>query len=58
MHELKVCCLIIRRPHALNAHVIQDAFISLLQSEDGKLFKVMINHEEEEVTAFNIVHCQ
>lgn len=54
MHKMKVCYLMIQRPRVLNAHIVQGAFFFLLQSEDGDLFKVTIDHEEDEVRALKI----
>ena len=52
MHKMKVCAMV-----PLNApanRVLQGAFFFLLQSEEGDLYKVTIEHDEQDVKALKI----
>ena len=53
MHKMKVCGADLSEMYV--SHVlVQGAFFFLLQSEDGDLYKVTIEHEEEEVKSLKI----
>lgn len=53
MHKMKVC-LKLSVLLSFHSEMLQGAFFFLLQSEEGDLYKVTIEHEEEEVKALKI----